>query len=472
MDIKDLTIRKFKDGLRNGDFSVREATEEYLKNIKENNPLLNVYLETFNERALEKAAESDKKIASKRDLGSLEGVPMAFKDNILIEGQIASSGSKILANYRAAYDATVTKKLEAEGVNILGRANMDEFAMGSSTENSAYGVTKNPWNLECVAGGSSGGSAAAVASNMALGALGSDTGGSIRLPASFCGVVGMKPTYGQVSRFGVMAMASSLDQVGPFAKTVEDAEMIYSALRGKDGRDSTSVDKDVEAINLSNPSDITIGLPKEYFVGGLDKETESAIQVTIDELKNKGFKFKEISLPHSKYALSVYYIIMFAEVSTNLERYDGIRYARDVEASNLFDLYMKTRGEGFGEETKRRALMGSFVLSAGHYDAYYTKAQKVRALIRKDFTEAFKEVDYIFSPTSPTTAFKIGERTDDAMKMYLSDILTMPVNLAGLPGIVVPVKGRDASMPVDFQLIAPHFHDRDLFALGKYYENL
>ena len=269
-----------------------------------------------------------------------------------------------------------------------------------------------------------------------------------------------------------MALASSLDQIGPFAKTVTDAELIYSAIRGKSENDATSVDKDLPAIDLKDSSRITIGLPKEYFVGGLDKDTENAIQITIDDLKKQGFKFKEISLPHSKYALAVYYIIMFAEASTNLERYDGVRYARDVETNNLLDLYMKTKGEGFGEETKRRALIGSFVLSAGHYDAYYTKAQKVRNLIRQDFTRAFEEVDYIFSPTCPTTAFKIGEKTDDAMKMYLSDIFTIPVNLAGLPAMVTPVKGRDGLMPVGFQLIAPHFHDRDLFALGKYYENI
>ena len=472
MDIKDLTIKKFREGIEKGDFSVKEVTEEIFKNIKKDNDVLNVYLETFNERAMENAERSDKKIANKETLGVLEGVPMAFKDNILIEGQIASSASKVLKNYRAAYNATVTSRLETEGVNILGRVNMDEFAMGSSTENSAYGPTKNPWNLQCVPGGSSGGSAAAVASDMALGALGSDTGGSIRLPASFCGVVGMKPTYGQVSRFGLMALASSLDQIGPFAKTVTDAELIYSAIRGKSENDATSVDKDLPAIDLKDSSRITIGLPKEYFVGGLDKDTENAIQITIDDLKKQGFKFKEISLPHSKYALAVYYIIMFAEASTNLERYDGVRYARDVETNNLLDLYMKTKGEGFGEETKRRALIGSFVLSAGHYDAYYTKAQKVRNLIRQDFTRAFEEVDYIFSPTCPTTAFKIGEKTDDAMKMYLSDIFTIPVNLAGLPAMVTPVKGRDGLMPVGFQLIAPHFHDRDLFALGKYYENI
>lgn len=472
MDTRDLTIEKLKAGLLAKDFSAEEVTASYLKEIGDKNPIINAYLETFSESAILSAKETDKRIAGGLPLRPMDGVPFAFKDNLLIKGEVASSASKILSGYRAAYDATVTEKLKSAGAVILGRANMDEFAMGSSTENSAYGVVKNPWNYECVAGGSSGGSAAATAGNMALAALGSDTGGSIRLPAAFCGVVGMKPTYGQISRFGLMAMASSLDQIGPFAKTVSDAEDIFSVIRGKDAYDATTEDKDFAPIDLSDPSRVTIGIPKEYFVGGLDKETEKAIQDTIETLKKAGFRFKEISLPHSKHALSVYYIIMFAEVSTNLERYDGIRYGRDIPADSLLDLYMKTRGEGFGEETKRRALMGSFVLSAGHYDAYYTKAQKVRALIRQDFTEAFKEVDLIFAPTSPTTAFKIGEKTDDPIKMYLSDIFTMTANLSGVPAISVPVGGRGEKMPVGFQLIAPHFRDRDLFAVGKFYESL
>lgn len=471
MDIKDLTIEKLRNGLSAREYSASEVVTAYFKEVGERNPVVNAYLETFEEKAFMAAETTDKRIASGEPIRPMEGVPFALKDNILIEGEIASSASKILSGYRAAYDATVTKKLSAAGAVILGRANMDEFAMGSSTENSAFGVVKNPWNYECVAGGSSGGSAAAVGGNMALAALGSDTGGSIRLPAAFCGVVGMKPTYGQVSRFGLQAMASSLDQIGPFAKTVGDAEEIFSVIRGRDRYDATTVDNDLAPIDLSDPSKITIGIPREYFVGGLDKETESAIEEVKRAFQKAGFRFKEISLPNSKYALSVYYIIMFAEVATNLERYDGMRYGRNVSVASLIDLYMKTRGDGFGEETKRRALMGSFVLSAGYYDAYYAKAQKVRSLIRRDFTEAFKEVDLIFAPTSPTTAFKIGEKTDDPIKMYLSDIFTMTANLSGVPAISIPVKGRMDKMPVGFQLIAPHFRDRDLFAAGKLYEN-
>lgn len=472
MDARDLTIEKLRMGLLSGEYSAKEVTEEYLREIGELNGVLNSYLEIFREKAVSSAEETDRRVAAGEPLRALEGVPFALKDNILVEGEIASSASKILSDYRAAYDATVTKKLKQAGAIILGRANMDEFAMGSSTENSAYGVVKNPWNYECVAGGSSGGSAAAVAGNMALAALGSDTGGSIRLPAAFCGTVGMKPTYGQVSRFGLMAMASSLDQIGPFAKTVGDAEEIFSVIRGKDKYDATTTENDFPGRDFSDSTNITIGIPKEYFVGGLDGETESAIEETKNLFQKRGFKFKEISLPYSKYALSVYYIIMFAEVSTNLERYDGVRYSRKNSPESLIDLYMRTRGEGFGEETKRRALMGSFVLSAGHYDAYYAKAQKVRSLIRGDFLKAFEEVDLIFAPTSPTTAFKIGEKTDDPIKMYLSDIFTMTANLSGVPAISIPVKGREGKMPVGFQLIAPHFRDGDLFSAGKIYEAL
>lgn len=469
-NIKNLNISDLRNGLLEGDFSSEEITKEYLNSISESNDGINALLETFTKSALEDARLVDKKIKNGDDLGPLAGVPIAFKDNMLIEGKICSSASKILSNYTAAYDATVTQKIKtADGV-IIGRANMDEFAMGSSTENSAYGPVRNPWDYDRVAGGSSGGSAATVAANMSLVSLGSDTGGSIRLPAAFCGVVGMKPTYGRVSRFGLTAMASSLDQIGPFAKTVEDAEIVYNAIKGKDRYDATSSDRPESSLDFSN---ITIGLPKEYFVEGLDKETEGAVYSVIDDLKSKGIKFKEITLPHSKYALSTYYIVMFAEVATNLARFDGIRYSRNItDAKNLLDLYLKNRGEGFGEETKRRVLMGTFVLSSGYYDAYYTKAQKVRALIKKDFDDVFRDVDLILAPTSPTLPFKFGDRVDDPMAMYLSDILTIPVNLAGLPAISIPVKGRIDKLPVGFQLIGKPWHDSDLFEMGKFYEKM
>lgn len=365
----------------------------------------------------------------------------------------------------------------------MGKTNMDEFAMGSSTENSAFGVTRNPYDLERVPGGSSGGSAAAVAANFALGAFGSDTGGSIREPAAFCGVVGFKPTYGSVSRFGLIAMASSLDQIGPFAKTVEDAEILFDAIRGVDPFDATSVKKDFLPENdLEKIKNLKIGLPKEYFIDGLSVDVKNGVEEAIAKLKTLGFKFKEISLPHTKYALSVYYIIMPAEVSANLARFDGIRYDRikDISKSKngrsmLQEIYFKNRGERFGAEVRRRILLGAFVLSAGYYDAYYAKAQKVRRLVRNDFDEAFKKVDVILTPVTATSAFKIGEKADDPLAMYLSDIFTIPVNLAGLPGISIPVKKYEIGgkeLPVGFQLIGKHFREADIFGIGKQYEKI
>jgi len=361
--------------------------------------------------------------------------------------------------------------------------------MGSSTENSAFKITHNPYDLERVPGGSSGGSAAAVASDMAVAALGSDTGGSIRQPAGFCGVVGLKPTYGAVSRYGLIAMASSLDQIGPITKTVEDAEILFEAIRGKDSFDATSVDYAVmidhnSKVGFEEIRKLKIGLPKEYFVSpfggaqgkGLDKETESAINETIKNLKSLKIEFKEISLPHTKYALSCYYIIMFAEISANLARFDGIRYARiPNQKSNLKDIYFNQRGKGFGNEVKRRIILGNFVLSSGYYDAYYSKAQKIRRLIKNDFDKAFEEVDVILTPVSPTLPFKIGEKTDDPLAMYLSDIFTIPVNLAGLPGLTIPVKKykiNGGELPVGYQLIGKSFREVDILGIGKYYERL
>jgi aspartyl-tRNA(Asn)/glutamyl-tRNA(Gln) amidotransferase subunit A len=414
----------------------------------------------------------DSALAKKNDLGNLAGVPLAIKDNILIKGQPATAASKILENYQSAYDATVIKKLKSAESVILGKTNLDEFAMGSSTENSAFQKTRNPADLERVPGGSSGGSAAAVAADMAIAALGSDTGGSIRQPASFCGVVGLKPTYGAVSRSGLIAMASSLDQIGPITKTVEDAEILFEVIKGNDDLDSTSVDlnkfRDSRS-KIKDSRDLTIGLPKEYFIEGLEKETAKAIDSVIEKLKNLGFKFKKISLPHTKYALSCYYIIMPAEASTNLARYDGIRYSRinniginqrdNQHKSALENIYFDQRSGGFGKEVKRRIILGTFVLSSGYYDAYYLKAQKVRTLIKKDFDEAFKEVDVILTPVSPTPAFKIGEKTENPLEMYLSDIFTIPVNLAGLPAISIPVK-ENVGLPIGFQLNGKHFREK------------
>lgn len=489
MDLKDLTIKKFSEGLRRKEFSAEEVTCEYLGAIDSQNKNLNAYLEVFHNPALESAKRVDAMVASGGELKSLAGVPVALKDNILVEDTRTTAGSRILKNYTAAYDARVTELLKNQNAVFLGKTNLDEFAMGSSTENSAFGPTKNPHDLTRVPGGSSGGSAAVVAGGLALAALGSDTGGSIRQPAAFCGVVGLKPTYGAVSRHGLIAMASSLDQIGPIAKTVEDAAIIFDAIRGADPYDSTSADAErVYALDFDENAvrRLKIGIPKEYFEGGLDGRVEKEVGGVIEKFKKLGFNISQISLPHTKHALSVYYIIMPAEVSTNLARFDGIRYSRDAKLqmhandakkSELLNIYFKTRGSKFGEEAKRRILLGTFVLSAGYYDAYYAKAQKVRSLIAQDFDEAFNPptggVDVILSPTTPTLAFKLNEKTEDPLKMYLSDIFTIPANLAGLPAISIPVKRYgvgSGDLPVGFQLIGKRFHERDILGVGRLYE--
>ena len=477
MDLNNLTIRKFHDGLLKKEFSAVEVAESFFDFIKTKDPEIKAYLSLEKDEAINQAKKADTALTKGQELGILAGVPLAIKDNILIEGQPCTAASKILENYRATYDATVIKKLKSANAVILGKTNLDEFAMGSSTENSAFQTTRNPADLERVPGGSSGGSAAAVAAGMAIAALGSDTGGSIRQPANFCGVVGLKPTYGAVSRYGLIAMASSLDQIGPIAKTAEDAEILFDAIAGKDPMDSTSVDSG----KAHDSKNITIGIPDEYFIEGLAKETAMAIDEVIKNLKSLGFKFKKISLPHTEYALSCYYIIMPAEASANLARYDGIRYARIKEtagAKNLKEIYFSQRSGGFGKEVKRRIILGTFVLSSGYYDSYYLKAQKVRTLIKEDFNKAFEEVDVILTPVSPTPAFKIGEKTDNPLEMYLSDIFTIPVNLAGLPAISIPVKEnndhahRQAGLPAGFQLIGKHFREMDILKIGQTYEKM
>ena len=488
MNLKNLTIKKFHEGLLNKDFSALEIAKAFFDYIDKEDEKIGAYLRLTKDLAFSQANKTDVDLAEGKELDILAGVPLAIKDNILIENEPTTAASKILANYRASYDATAVKKLKSVGAVFLGKTNMDEFAMGASTENSGFKITKNPYDLERVPGGSSGGSAAAVAADMATAALGSDTGGSIRQPASFCGVVGLKPTYGAVSRYGLIAMASSLDQIGPMAKTVEDAAILFKAISGRDELDSTSANPPSggkygdELLNpkLENIKKLKIGVPKEYFIAeGLDKSVLKTIEEAIKTLKKLGFEFKEISLPHTKYAVSVYYIIMPAEVSANLARYDGIRYGQmsDVKGQmSLKDIYLKTRGEGFGDEVKRRAILGTFVLSAGYYDAYYAKAQKVRQLIKKDFDEAFKEVDVILTPVYPTPAFKINEKIDDPLKMYLGDIFTIPANLAGLPAISIPVNGQKSKvkgqLPVGFQLIGKPFREADILGIGRYYESL
>lgn len=493
IDLHNLTINKFHQGLLKREFSAIEATKFFFSCIKEKDKEINAYLTLTEDLALETAAAVDTELDAGEDIGVLAGVPLAIKDNILIENIACTAASKILENYKSSYDATVIKKLKKVEAVFLGKTNMDEFAMGSSTENSGFKVTKNPHDIERVPGGSSGGSAAAVAADMAIGALGSDTGGSIRQPANFCGVVGLKPTYGTVSRFGLIAMASSLDQIGVFAKNVKDAEIIFNEISGRDDFDSTSADinfkEEISDFDLEKIKELKIGLPKEYFEsfassnsgGGIDKSVVSAIKETIESLKSLGLKFKEISLPHTKYALSCYYIIMTAEVSANLARFDGIRYSRIKNSvrqqadkiQDLKDVYLNTRSEGFGDEIKRRLILGNFVLSSGYYDAYYSKAQKVRRLIKDDFDKVFNSsdggVDIILTPVSPTPAFKIGEKINDPLSMYLSDIFTIPVNLAGLPAISIPVK-KTSGLPIGFQLIGKPFSEADILGLGEYYE--
>ena len=483
MPLHELTIKKFHDGLLNKEFSALEVTQAYFRRIKEHDKEIGAYLSLAEESATRDASAVDVALAEGETLGALAGVPLAIKDCILIKDLPATAGSKILENYTAAYDAGVIQKLRSERAVFLGKTNMDEFAMGSSTENSAFHITHNPHDHSRVPGGSSGGSAAAVAAHFAVAALGSDTGGSVRQPAALCGVVGFKPTYGAVSRSGLIAMASSLDQISPFGKTVEDAAILFRAIAGSDPLDATSTDgADYANITdlppLEKIKKLTIGLPEEYFIDGLDKAVSTGVQRAVDKLKSLGFNFKKISLPHTKYALSCYYIVMPAEVSSNLARFDGIRYARianaNAEGEKLAEVYLKQRGEGFGAEAKRRIILGTFVLSSGYYDAYYDKAQRTRTLIKKDFDDVFKDVDVILTPVTPTPAFKIGEKTNDPLSMYLSDVFTIPVSLAGLPAISIPVDGTTApgELPIGFQLIGKKWHEADILGIGQYYEKL
>lgn len=476
--LHNLTIKKFHDGLLNKEFSAAEIVKDYFDRIEKRDPEIGAYLSLAKDEAFLQADNADIKIAKGERIEFLNGVPLAIKDNMLIEGQPATAGSKILEGYKGSYDATVIKKLKEAGAVFLGKTNLDEFAMGSSTENSAFKKTKNPKDFSRVPGGSSGGSTAAVADDLALAALGSDTGGSIRQPAGFCGVVGLKPTYGAVSRYGLIAMASSLDQIGPITKTVEDAALLFKAIAGKDERDATSVNLKYSDNDLFNPDfekikGMTVGIPEEYFGEGLEPEVRQGVETAIDSLKSLGLKFKKISLPNTRYAVSCYYIIMPAEVSANLARFDGIRYGwrSKTEKHSLLELYKENRSKGFGDEVKRRVILGTFVLSSGYYDAYYSKAQKVRALIKNDFIQAFKEVDVILTPVSPTRPFKFGEKTEDPLAMYLSDIFTIPVNLAGLPAISIPIKPF-SGLPVAFQLIGKHWREADILGIGMYYEKI
>lgn len=473
--LNELTIKGASEKLKSGEITSVDLTKACLAEIEKSDGGIHAFLTVLKDEALISAKESDARRKSEQTLSEIDGVPIAVKDNMCMLGTKTTAASKILENFVAPYDATVIQKLKDAGAVIIGKTNMDEFAMGSSTENSAFGPTKNPCDLDRVPGGSSGGSSAAVAANMCIAALGSDTGGSIRQPASFCGIVGLKPTYGVVSRYGLMAMASSLDQIGPMTKTAEDAEILFNIIAGYDEKDSTSIHND-QVSNINDQlntkyqlSNIKIGVPREYFAEGLDPEVNNRITQGVERFKKMGAEIKEISLPNSKHALSCYYIIMPVEVASNLGRYDGIKYGFSAEAENLLNKYLNSRSLGFGAEAKRRIILGTYTSSAGYIDQYYNQAQKVRALVKNDFDEVFKEVDFILGPVAPTTAFKIGEKTKDPMSMYLEDIYTVAVNLAGLPAISVPA-GLSNNLPVGLQIIGSQMSDLKILELAKEFE--
>ena len=463
------SLTELRELIENGEVKPTEVIESFYDRFRQTEEKVRAYITPLYERAYDQAKKLDKPDKKKK----LFGLPIAIKDNILVEGEKTTCASKILENFVAPYDATVIERLKKEGALIVGKTNLDEFAMGSSTEYSAFFTTKNPWDLERVPGGSSGGSAAATAVFSAPVALGSDTGGSIRQPAAFCGVIGIKPTYGRVSRYGLVAFASSLDQIGVFGRRTEDVALVLEVISGWDEKDSTSVKKPVPKWSeevKKVPEKLKIGIPKEYFEYKLQEEVKEAFEDWIRELEREGFEIKEVSLPHVKYAIPTYYIVAPSEASSNLARYDGVRYGyRAKNYKNIWELYSKTRDEGFGAEVKRRIMLGTFALSAGYYDAYYLKAQKVRRLIYEDFIKAFKEVDVIASPTTPTLPFKIGEKTENPIEMYLSDILTVPVNLAGLPGISIPIAWKNG-LPVGGQLIGRPWDESTLLQISYLWE--
>jgi len=474
MDIVGLTIEKFHQALEAGDTTVRQVCEKLFERIEALNDTLGTFLILDREQALKRADQIDRERTNGASLKSLTGVPMAIKDNICTRQLRTTCGSKILHNNIPPYNATVIERLLDAGAIILGKTNCDEFAMGSSNENSAFRPVRNPWDLERVPGGSSGGSAAAVAADLCGAALGSDTGGSIRQPASLCGVVGLKPTYGRVSRYGLVAFGSSLDQIGPLTKTVSDAARVLSVIAGRDWHDSTSSNREVVdyvgALN-GNLKGIRLGIAKEYLGEGLNTEVQRAIEAAIDQFADLGAEIVEVSLPHSEYAIACYYIIATAEASSNLARYDGVRYAyRTPQASNLREMYRRTRDEGFGAEVKRRIMLGTYALSAGYYEAYYKKAQQVRTLIRQDFERAFTHCDVLVAPTAPTPAFKIGEKVDDPLQMYLSDVFTVPVNLGGIPGIAIPCGFSSAGLPIGLQIIGKPFDEATLLRVAYAFE--
>jgi aspartyl-tRNA(Asn)/glutamyl-tRNA(Gln) amidotransferase subunit A len=473
MQLHELTIHELHDRLKRREVSAVEATSAMLARIEATEPKVNAFITVTGEAALEAAAEADQRIAAGRQ-DTLTGIPLALKDIFLTEGIKTTCGSRILADFVPPYDATSWARLKERGAVLVGKLNQDEFAMGSSCEASAYGATKNPWDLTRIPGGSSGGSAACIAARQATATLGTDTGGSIRQPASHCGCVGLKPTYGRVSRYGVIAYASSLDQVGPVARDVTDAAILLGAVAGYDPLDSTSVNRPVPDYtgNLVNEvKGLRIGLPREYFISGLDPDVQTAMDAAIETYRKLGAEFVEVSLPHTDYAVACYYLIATAEASSNLARYDGVRFGHRVDdARNLLDMYCRSRAEGFGLEVKRRIMLGTYALSSGYYDAYYLKAQKVRTLIMHDFLKAFETVDVLLTPVAPTPAFRIGEKTDDPLQMYLSDIFTIPVNLAGTCAMALPAGLSREGLPIGLQLIGQPFGEESIIKAAYAFE--
>ena len=473
-DLADLTLREFADGHRRGDFTSEEATRAVLERIGRVEKTVRAYVRVDAEAALEAARRADREAPPPAERPPLWGAPIALKDNLCTRGVPTTCSSRILEGFRPPYDATVVERLRAAGAVFVGKTNLDEFAMGSSTENSAFGATRNPWDLAAIPGGSSGGSAAAAAAGECLAALGSDTGGSIRQPAACCGVSGLKPTYGRVSRYGLVAFASSLDQIGPLARTVEDCALLLEAIAGHDERDSTSVATPVPPYAARLGGDLAglrVGLVREFFAEGLDAEVERSVREAVRVLESRGAQVSEVSLPHGRYSVAVYYILATAEASSNLARYDGVKYGHRADgARDLLEQYRRTRREGFGPEVRRRIMLGTYALSSGYYDAYYRKAQQVRTLILEDFTKAFGQVDLLAGPTAPTAAFRVGEKSDDPLQMYLSDIFTISVNLAGVPGLSLPCGLTAAGLPIGLQLIGPAFGEETILRAGHAFQ--
>jgi aspartyl-tRNA(Asn)/glutamyl-tRNA(Gln) amidotransferase subunit A len=474
MSLHKLTLHELQDKFIRGEVSAREIVHAYFVRIAQVENKVKAYITLLKESATARAEALDASLKGWRKTLPLMAMPLAVKDNICTEGVATTCGSRILGNFVPPYDATVIARLRANGVLLVGKTNLDEFAMGSSTENSAFGPSRNPWNLRHVPGGSSGGSAVAVAADECAAALGSDTGGSIRQPAACCGVVGLKPTYGRVSRYGLVAFASSLDQIGPITKDVTDAALLLNVIAGHDQQDSTSADVPVpdytKALKKKDLKKLKVGIPREYFAEGLDDEVETAVRAAIEELKRLGAEIKDVSLPSTEVAIATYYLIATAEASSNLARYDGVKYGLRSKSKDLLEMYMKTRQEGFGPEVKRRIMLGTYALSAGYYDAYYGKAQAVRTLIRRDFDAAFQEVDLLATPVTPTPAFKLGEKIEDPLQMYLSDIYTISVNLAGIPAIAVPCGFSKSGLPIGLQLMGRPFEEETILRAAHAYE--